>query len=266
MSKNGGGHATDLAQLGVPADRPGRERYVQAMFDAISPRYDLLNHLLSLGQDVLWRKRAAAVTCSGDARAVLDVATGTGDLARELRARLGPGGRVVGVDFAPRMLTLARRKLDGNVPLVAGNVLALPFADRSFDAAAMAFVARNVADLVQAFGEMRRVVRPGGRVVCLELSHPRGRIWRQVYRAYFYRAVPRVGRWIIGRAGPYDYLPASLTGFPDQDRLCSIMESAGLVDVSYQSLTGGVAALHVGYVPGAPAGRHTGAEARPSWR
>lgn len=228
------------------------------MFDSISSRYDLLNRLLSFWQDVLWRRSAAAQACALGARRVLDVATGTGDLALELSRRMGPGACVVGLDFAFGMMDVAKRKLNrrgaagrpgGSVRLACANALFLPFADGSFDAAATAFAARNVADLHRYFAEMRRVVRPGGRVVCLELSHPRGRLWRRLYEFYFYRIVPRLGRWIIGRSGPYDYLPGSLTAFPDQDRLASIMEKAGLVSVRFKNLLGGIAAIHVGQVP-----------------
>lgn len=257
MSRDRGasdGATLTLDKLGVPKDREGRERYVREMFDSISHRYDFLNRLLSFGQDVLWRKAAASEACAAGVRRVIDVATGTGDLALEVARRLGPGGRVVGVDFALGMMRVGLGKLGRNgvgrqMRMVGGNGLALPFADGSFDAATTGFAARNVADLLEFFREMRRVVRPGGRVVCLELSHPRSVSWRRIYGFYFYRLVPRIGRLFVGRSGPYEYLPGSLTHFPDPDRLASVMAAAGLVRVRYRPLLGGVAAIHVGEVP-----------------
>lgn len=251
LSRDGRTGTSGLDALGVPKEPSARERYVREMFDAISPRYDLLNRLLSLGQDVLWRRRAARLAVTGLPRGsrVLDLATGTGDLAKELLEQLGPGGEVVGVDFALQMMEHARRKLGRRLALVAGNGLLLPFASGAFGAATMAFAARNVVDLRRCFEEMRRVVRPGGRVVCLELSHPRGRLWPALYHFYFYRIVPKIGQWFIGRRDPYRYLPHSLTPFPDQDRLRAIMQSAGLERVRYYDLLGGIAAIHVGEVP-----------------
>ncbi len=246
----------DVDELGVPVDRAGREAYVRSMFDRIAHRYDLLNRLLSFGQDVLWRKAAARMAVVPGVHRVLDVAAGTGDLAREVLRRLGPGGHVVAVDFAPRMMRLARCKLEaagaGRARVVGANALALPFRDKSFDASVMGFAARNVADLRACFQEMGRVVRPGGRVVCLELSHPVGRMWGRLYRWYFYRVVPLVGGLVLGRRGPYDYLPRSLTSFPTQQVLARVMEEAGLCDVRYVNLLRGVAALHVGQVPAHP--------------
>ena len=251
----GHGAALTLDRLGVPRDREGRERYVREMFDSISHRYDLLNRLLSFGQDVLWRRAAARAAARPGVQRVVDVATGTGDLAVEVARRLGPGGRVVGVDFALGMMRVGLAKIGRNgvgarVRMVGGNGLALPFADGAFDAATTAFAARNVADLHAFFGELRRVVRPGGPVVCLELSHPSPALWRWLYGLYFYRAVPRIGRLVIGRSGPYEYLPGSLTDFPEPDRLAAIMREAGLARVRYRLLLGGVAAVHVGEVPG----------------
>ena len=243
----------DIHELGVPEDRAGREAYVRRMFDSIAARYDLLNRLLSFGQDVVWRRAAARAAAQGPCRRVLDVAAGTGDLAIELARRLEPGGQVVAVDFAWEMIERGRRKLERAIPgrsrVVCANALELPFGDGSFDAAAMAFAARNVADLLGCFREMRRVVRPGGTVVCLELSHPAGPVWGQLYRWYFYRVVPLIGRIVAGRRGPYDYLPRSLTRFPRQAELCDVMRRAGLVGVRYVNLLGGIAALHVGQVP-----------------
>ncbi|HEX6971158.1 MAG TPA: bifunctional demethylmenaquinone methyltransferase/2-methoxy-6-polyprenyl-1,4-benzoquinol methylase UbiE [Limnochordia bacterium] len=238
----------------APFDFPqGKEAYVREMFSRIAGRYDLLNRLLSVRRDVAWRRRAAALAGCGPGSRVLDVATGTGDLAFELARRVGETGEVVGVDFVPDMLALAERKAARRAEgrrcrFLLANAMSLPFPDASFDAATIAFGLRNLADFAGGLSEMRRVVRPGGRVVVLELSTP---VWpglRQVYRWYFHRVVPSIGRWVQGIAGPYDYLPESVRRFPDQESLAALMVASGLVDVEYVNLTGGIAAVHVGRV------------------
>jgi demethylmenaquinone methyltransferase/2-methoxy-6-polyprenyl-1,4-benzoquinol methylase len=221
---------------------------IRAMFDQISPRYDFLNHLLSLGADVLWRRRAAARLAG--ARRVLDVCSGTGDLALEIRRRCG--ARVVGTDFSPAMLRIGARKaarkgLGGHVSFQAGDALRLPYRDGAFDACAAAFGLRNVCDPARGLSEMARVVRPGGHVLVLEFTLPGNALLRGAYRLYFDHLLPRVGR-IIARSeiDAYRYLPDSVARWPGPADLKAMMERAGLRDVSVEILFGGLAAIHCG--------------------
>lgn len=238
----------------APSEFPqGKEAYVREMFSRIAGRYDLLNRLLSLRRDVAWRRRAAALAALEPGNRVLDVATGTGDLAFELARLVGPRGEVVGLDFVPNMLALAQRKAERREEgkwcrFVAGNAMALPFPDATFNAVTIGFGLRNLRDVGAALREMMRVVQPGGRVVVLELSQP---VWpglKQLYAFYFHRLVPWIGRAVQGVSGPYHYLPESVRRFPDQKRLRAIMVEAGLHEVFYVNLTGGIAAVHVGRV------------------
>ncbi len=221
---------------------------IRAMFDQISPRYDFLNHLLSLNSDVLWRRRAAALL--GGARRVLDVCSGTGDMAFEVHRRWG--AEVVGSDFALRMLEIGRlkarrRSLDGRVRFQQADALRLPYRDGAFDAATVAFGIRNVSDLARGIAEMARVVRPGGKVVILEFTLPAGALLRAAYLLYFGRVLPRIGRLIArSEIDAYRYLPDSVARWPDPGELKSRMERSGLRDVTYDLVFAGVAALHVG--------------------
>ncbi|MBO8142778.1 MAG: bifunctional demethylmenaquinone methyltransferase/2-methoxy-6-polyprenyl-1,4-benzoquinol methylase UbiE [Firmicutes bacterium] len=230
-----------------------RERYVQDLFRRVAPRYDFLNRLLSFRRDVGWRRFTAAQAGLGPGQRVLDIATGTGDLAFELAKFVGPDGQVVGLDFCDEMLVRARDKaraagLDRICRFVQGNALDLPFPDASFDAATIAFGLRNVVDRDRCLREMRRVVRPGGRVLVLEFSHPVWPVFRQIYFAYFRYLVPWVGRLIQGDADTYRYLPETVLEFPDQEALAGMMRQAGFLDVHYHNLTGGISCLHVGTV------------------
>lgn len=221
---------------------------IREMFDQISPRYDFLNHLLSLNTDVLWRRRAAA-RLEGVKR-VLDVCSGTGDLAFEIHRQWG--AQVVATDFSQKMLRIgklkaARRSLEGAVRFQAGDALRLPFRDGSFDAATVAFGIRNVVDGAGAIAEMARVVRPGGRVVILEFTLPENRLLRGGYLLYFSRVMPRIGRMVArSEIDAYRYLPDSVARWPRPDELKAQMERAGLADVAFDLIFGGVAAIHVG--------------------
>ncbi|MCL6581068.1 MAG: class I SAM-dependent methyltransferase [Firmicutes bacterium] len=237
-----------------------KERFVRRLFAAIAPTYDIMNVVMSAGCICLWHRAFRRHTGLGAGDRALDVCTGTGELARIMARQVGPGGQVVGLDLTPEMLEIARRKLaaaglDRVVTLVEGNALRLPFPDASFKAASIGFALRNVADIGRVIGEMARVVEPGGRVLSLELSRPPSRLVRAPYFFYFYRVVPLLGRLVDRSAGqvgpmrPYTYLPASLVKFPDQETVARIFREAGLVNVRYYGLTGGIVTLHVGERP-----------------
>jgi demethylmenaquinone methyltransferase/2-methoxy-6-polyprenyl-1,4-benzoquinol methylase len=217
------------------------------MFARIARRYDLLNHLLSAGVDRRWRAELVRHLGELRGRVCLDACSGTGDLAFALERA---GARVVGVDFTPEMLRRARAKgAGGAARFVAGDALRLPLGDGSVDAAAVAFGIRNVADRRAGVRELARVVRPGGTVILLEFSLPRGR-WRgALYRAYFTRVLPRVGGWISGDGRAYRYLPDTVLAWPSPEELRSEMEALGLEQCGYRLLTGGIACLSFGRVP-----------------
>jgi demethylmenaquinone methyltransferase / 2-methoxy-6-polyprenyl-1,4-benzoquinol methylase len=220
---------------------------VREMFDRISPSYDRMNRVMSAGRDGRWRAlgvRAAAVSPGDHA---IDICCGTGDFALELRRAIGPAGRVVGLDFSPEMLAVAARKCPA-VDWVQGDALALPFEEDSFAAACVGFGVRNLADYARGFAEMARVVRPGGRVVCLELSTPPAPV-RPFSQLWTDRGVPLLGRLIAHDPDAYSYLPESVHRFPPAPELAAIMRGAGLIDVTYRRLMLGVVALHVGTVP-----------------
>jgi demethylmenaquinone methyltransferase/2-methoxy-6-polyprenyl-1,4-benzoquinol methylase len=221
------------------------------MFDEIAPVYDRVNTLMTAGGDERWRRAAVRATQLRSGGSVVDVACGTGKLSLALAERVGPFGRVVGVDLAPHMIEQARAVSDDLIQLefMVGNALTLPFERETFDAATIAFGLRNLADFEGGFRELARVVRPGGRVVCLELSTPRPRIWGVVYLAAF-RLLAPLAAALFARGWVYGYLPASLEGFPDPDALAATMTRAGLRDVRYRRLALGAVALHTGVVPG----------------
>lgn len=230
-----------------------REQYVRDLFRRVAPRYDFLNRLLSFRRDVGWRRFTAAHAGLAPGGRALDVATGTGDLAFELARYVGPQGQVVGLDFVEEMLVRAEAKakaagLDSVCRFVQGNALDLPFPDDSFDAATIAFGLRNVTDRMRCLQEMRRVVRPGGRVLVLEFSRPVWPVFRQVYLLYFRYILPLIGRLIQGDADTYRYLPETVLAFPDQEALAAYMRSLGFQNVRYYNLTGGICCLHIGDV------------------
>jgi demethylmenaquinone methyltransferase/2-methoxy-6-polyprenyl-1,4-benzoquinol methylase len=232
----------------APEATPGtlEETQVRAMFDRIAGVYDRLNTVMTAGLHHGWRRRAADLATVGPGDRVLDVATGTGDLALELAGRVGSSGEVVGVDFSERMLALAREKAPG-VRFEVGNALALPYADGSFDAATVGFGARNFSDLSQGLGEMARVVRPGGRVVVLEITRPQRQPLKNFYKYWFDGVVPVLGR-LAGDAEAYTYLPNSVKRFPGPEELAAMMSASGLQRVRYLLTAGGIIALHAGEV------------------
>jgi demethylmenaquinone methyltransferase/2-methoxy-6-polyprenyl-1,4-benzoquinol methylase len=219
------------------------------MFNRIAPRYDLLNRLMTGGLDRTWRAAAADAADLGAGARALDLCTGTGDLALALAARVKPGGEVVGTDFAEAMLERALAKAAARgapVRFELADALALPFPDDSFDAATVAFGARNLADLDAGLREMARVVRPGGRVVVLEITTP-ARL-RPFYELWFDRLVPRLGALVARDRAAYSYLPASVRRFPDPAGLAARMAAAGLGEVRWRRFAGGIVALHHGRV------------------
>jgi demethylmenaquinone methyltransferase/2-methoxy-6-polyprenyl-1,4-benzoquinol methylase len=212
---------------------------VRTMFDRIAPVYDVMNRTMTAGLDRRWRRLTAeAVVRPGDR--VLDACCGTGDLAV---AAARAGGNVTGLDFSERMLERARRKAPG-LEWVRGDVLALPFGDAAFDAATVGFGVRNVEDLDRALRELRRVLRPGGRLGILEITRPRGPL-ALFYRVWFDGIVPLIGKLLPGGSA-YTYLPASVRRFPGPEELAAVMRDAGFADVGFRLLAGGIVALHVG--------------------
>ncbi|MGI8714647.1 MAG: bifunctional demethylmenaquinone methyltransferase/2-methoxy-6-polyprenyl-1,4-benzoquinol methylase UbiE [Solirubrobacteraceae bacterium] len=244
---------------GAPAG-PGTlpEPQVRAMFDRIARVYDRMNAVMTVGLDRRWRQRAADLAEVAPGGRVLDVATGTGDLAFELARRVTPGGEVVGADFSENMLELARAKLaaaaagDVTLRFETANALALPYRDRQFDAATVGFGARNFAQLDRGLAELARVVRPGGRVVVLEITTPTRPPLSTLLGFWFDRLVPALGR-LAGDAEAYGYLPNSVRRFPAPELLAAKLYDCGLREVGYRLTAGGIIALHYGRVPGGAA-------------
>ena len=224
------------------------EEQVRAMFDRIAGVYDLMNRVMTVGLDERWRERAADLAGLRTGDRVLDVATGTGDLAIALKRRVGLGGDVVGSDFSEGMLELARAKAP-EIVFEWGNALELPYEDDSFDAATVGFGARNFADLPRGLTEMARVVRPGGRVVVLELTTPERPPLSWFFRLWFDRVVPVLGR-AAGDPDAYSYLPSSVRRFPNARGLAAAMTAVGLVRVRWLVTAGGIIAIHSGEVEG----------------
>jgi demethylmenaquinone methyltransferase/2-methoxy-6-polyprenyl-1,4-benzoquinol methylase len=222
---------------------------VRRMFGAIAPRYDLLNHLLSLNIDRRWRRQAVdRLLAGGSARGrFLDACSGTLDLALELASRPGFDGRVIASDFTFAMLERGRPKIGGRaVSAACADALCMPFPDASFDGATVGFGVRNLAELDAGLREFARVIRPGGRLVILEFTTPGWQPFRALYLFYFLRVLPWIGRLISRHSDAYTYLPASVLEFPEPPELARRMEAAGFRDIHWETLTGGIAAIHVG--------------------
>jgi demethylmenaquinone methyltransferase/2-methoxy-6-polyprenyl-1,4-benzoquinol methylase len=232
-------------------DLTAKEKYVHGVFAAIARRYDLMNTLLSFNRDKYWRRFAVARTGLAGGGRALDVCCGTGLLSVELARTAGPQGSVVGVDFCRAMLDVAAANIaavSGGAPieLLEANAMALPFADDSFDCATIGFALRNVPDIAAVLAEMRRVVKPGGAVVSLELAKPGVPGFKQLYYLYFERILPLLGKAGSGTDGPYSWLPESLRRYPHQAQILETFRSVGLREAYYRELTGGIVAVHVG--------------------
>jgi demethylmenaquinone methyltransferase/2-methoxy-6-polyprenyl-1,4-benzoquinol methylase len=230
-----------------------QSRRVREMFATIAARYDLLNHLLSGNVDRKWR-RIVAKTLYANLRGthvrILDVACGTGDLSFALHQ--SGEAHIVGVDFCRPMLDIAASKASKHgfqVSLIEADALVLPFGDGSFDAATIAFGLRNLASIEVGFKELLRVLKPGARVAVLEFSRPKTRVLRSLFSIYFTKVLPVLGGLISRSRSAYRYLPESVARFPGQEELASIMKEAGFEEVTFQNLTGGIAALHLGKRP-----------------
>lgn len=218
---------------------------VRQMFEGVAPRYDLLNRVLSLGIDRSWRRAVVDSLSLGADHVVLDLCCGTGDLALEIARH----ARCVACDFTWNMLTRAQTKSSearAGIGLAAADALLLPFPDDTFDAATVAFGLRNLADMDRGLREMRRVLRPSGKLAILEFSHPRGFWLRGPYRFYLNVLLPRMGDLLSRRGEAYRYLAESIMGFPEPETLMRMMESAGFRDASYRRLSGGIVAIHFG--------------------
>ena len=229
-----------------------KELMVQRMFSSAARRYDLNNTVLSFGLHHYWKRYAIDQANIKKGGKVLDVCSGTADIAILLAKRVGPSGHVTAVDLNPEMLEMGKSKvhkygLEGRASCTLGNAESLQFGDNRFDAATVGFGVRNVTDLKKAFSEMYRVIKPGGRVVCLEFTQPEGRIFRSLYNFYSFTLLPAMGTILSGdRTGIYQYLPDSIRKFPPAEALRQLMLGVGFSEVSYTLLSGGIVAVHVG--------------------
>lgn len=234
-----------LTDPGQKSSAEDHARRVREMFAKISPRYDLLNHLLSANVDLRWRRRVVRKLkplLTKDAR-VLDVGCGTGDLSIELFENTV--AQVTGIDFCRPMLTLAQAKAP-RLAFIEGDALRLPFADASFEGLTIGFALRNLASVEDGLGELLRVLKPNGVVAILEFSQPVGGLFRRLVGFYNQRLLPRIGGLLSGSRGAYEYLPDSISKFPNQETLAGMMRAAGFEDVRFENLSGGIAALHTG--------------------
>lgn len=236
--------------MSKPPSEREKEAFVESVFSSIVSRYDFLNAVMSLGRDSAWRKLAVSLMGLGTGDRALDVCCGTGDLAFEMGRVVGESGRVVGADFSLRMLQEAARKSEGHsrgqVAWCAAEADCLPFANAVFDGAAVAFGLRNVPDSVAAISEMTRVVRPGGRVVSLEILDIRAGFAALPWRLYFHRIAPRVAGMLGGRRTAYEYLSRSVAGFVSAEDLADQFRKCGLRDVTARPLALGGVYIHVG--------------------
>jgi demethylmenaquinone methyltransferase/2-methoxy-6-polyprenyl-1,4-benzoquinol methylase len=233
----------------MPVDKTGDR--IRQMFSEIAGRYDFMNHFLSLGTDIYWRWRTVRLAGSLNSAPILDVCTGTGDLAFAFRKKLNGSASVFATDFTHGMLKLAEQKRDSrDVVFLEADTLALPFPSEMFQVVSVAFGLRNVSNTIAGLREMARVCQPGGKVLVLEFSLPNNRLLSQVYQWYFRNILPRLGQLLVrNRQAAYEYLPQSVSEFPSGSQLTGLMEEAGLVKTSFHPLTGGIATVYLGEKP-----------------
>lgn len=230
-------------------DRSGKKEQVARMFDSISGNYDFLNHFLSLGIDIRWRKKAVKLLAPGKPKLILDVATGTGDFAVET-LKLNPD-KVIGIDISEGMLQVGRKKMkdrgyDSRIELLSGDSENLPFEENKFDAVVVAFGVRNFENMEKGLAEMYRVLKPGGRMVVLEFSKPKMFPFKQLYNFYFNFILPKIGKLISRDPAAYTYLPESVQAFPDGDSFVGILNRIGFKDTLCKPLTLGISSLYTG--------------------
>lgn len=237
-------------------DFSGKDKssYVQETFNSIAKRYDLMNTLMSFGLDRSWRKKAVHTVEAKPGMHIVDVCCGTGQLSLQLALTVGTTGHITGLDFSQNMLEKAREHVSGsayqsNIELIQGDAMSLPFEDNSFDGATVGWGLRNLPDLEKGIREMIRVVKPGGKVVSLDMAKPTLPGFKQGYWLYFEKLVPLMGKVWAGKAKAYQYLHDSTREFPAQQELARIFERAGLVETHYENLAGGVVALVSGRKP-----------------
>lgn len=221
---------------------------VAEMFDNISGKYDFLNHFFSLGIDKIWRNKVRNIVKNISNSQILDVATGTGDLAIALSKI--PGTNIIGVDISNKMLEVGRqkvlrKKLEGRVDLRNGDSLRLPFEENQFDAVTVAFGVRNFENISQGLSEISRVLKPNGKIIVLEFSNPRKFPIKQLFNFYSRKLMPSVGKLVSKDSRAYSYLPESVQAFPTEDKFAKIIEESGFVDATYENVSGGIAAIHV---------------------
>ncbi|MEE9543661.1 MAG: bifunctional demethylmenaquinone methyltransferase/2-methoxy-6-polyprenyl-1,4-benzoquinol methylase UbiE [Thermodesulfobacteriota bacterium] len=241
---------THFGNKSVPVDE--KKGLVKEVFDSVAGRYDLMNDLMSLGTHRLWKRFVLSKTGLKPGQKAIDVAGGTADLAIGMARQVGETGKVTVFDINREMIKLGKEKcidqgLLKSVVYTQGDAEAIPFADSSFHVATIGFGIRNVTRIDEALKEMARVVKPGGKVICLEFSQPRGEAFRKLYDLYSFKILPAIGEIVTNDRASYVYLAESIRKFPDQNEFKQMMETAGLFKVRYHNLSNGIAALHVGY-------------------
>jgi len=231
-------------------DAESKQKHVHSVFESIAPKYDMMNDILSFRRHKAWRRFTMRKMDVQPGQTSLDLCCGTCDWTIAL-AKTSVTGRTVGLDFSRNMLDIGQSKIDklergDQITLVQGNAMELPFEDNTFDFVTIGFGLRNVPDIVKTLKEMKRVVKPGGKIVCLELSKPNWQPFKGIYYFYFEKLLPLMGKWFVKRYEQYRWLPESLAAFPDLQALAELFRSVGMRNVKAYPLTGGVAALHIG--------------------